>query len=307
MANSFRLVWSTDLLEVLVMTCYTFGVVLPSAVATYPEVRDVALECERFGYDSVWLNDHMYEGWLPPEKHAHPYLDCWTLLPALAVSTKSIRLGTMVTSNTFRHPALLAKMSITLDIISEGRLDFGIGAGDLPIEHETYGIEYPPDSERISRLHEALHVILSMWTEEKTRFKGNFYEIKEPPCWPKPVQKPHPPIWIGSISGKRRMVRLAAEFADNFNVLSGSPESYREKMETLGNFCREIGRDSRNIRRSWHGFVNITEDKQSIEDTISNLKAMAEAGVQDFVLGFQDRRDVTALKVFAENVLPVFR
>lgn len=162
------------------MKQYTFGVVLPQAVDDYADVHEAATECERLGYDSVWLNDHVYEGWLPPEKHVNPYLDCWTLLPALAVGTRSIRLGSLVTSNTFRHPALLAKMSTTIDVISKGRLDFGFGAGDLPIEHETYGIEYPSDSERISRLNEALQIVLRMWTEEKPRFKGKFYEINEP-------------------------------------------------------------------------------------------------------------------------------
>jgi len=289
------------------MKKHTFGVVLPSAVATYSEVRNVALECERLGFDSVWLNDHMYEGWLPPEEHAHPYLDCWTLLPALSVDTRSVRLGTMVTANTFRHPALLAKMSTTLDVISKGRLDFGIGAGDLPNEHETYGIQYPADAERIDRLREALQVILSMWTMEKPKFKGKFYEINEPPCWPKPVQKPHPPILIGSISGKSLIVRLAAEFADNFNILNGSPQSYRERMEILNRYCREIGRNPKMIRRSWHGFVNIKDEEETIEKTIRNLKAMSEAGVQDFILGFEDRKDVTALRIFSEHVLPRFK
>jgi len=286
---------------------YTFGIVLPSALATYPEVRDVALECEHLGYDSVWLNDHMYEGWLPLEKHAHPYLDCWTLLPALATDTKSVRLGTLVTSNTFRHPALVAKMSTTLDVISGGRLDFGIGAGDLQIEHETYGIEYPPDRERIFRLREALQVIVSMWTMQKPKFKGKFYEIREPPCWPKPVQKPHPPIWIGSISGRSRIVKLAAEFADNFNILDASPQSYKERMEILDRCCRDIGRDPKKIRRSWHGFVNIREEGQTIEKTITGLKAMADAGVEDFILGFEDRKDIVALRIFAEHVLPIFQ
>jgi F420-dependent oxidoreductase-like protein len=226
----------------------TFGIVLPQSVPSYITVRNVALECERLGYDSVWLNDHFYEGWLPSEEHRHPYLDCWTLLPALAVDTKTIRLGSLVTSNTFRHPSLLAKMAATLDIISGGRLEFGIGAGDLPIEHHTYGIPYPSDNERISRLHEALQVIIKMWIEEKPRFAGKFYEIREPPCFPKPIQKPHPPIWIGSITGRRRIIRLAAEFADNFNVLGGSPESYAEKMMMLDKYCEEIGRKPSDIR-----------------------------------------------------------
>jgi len=226
----------------------TFGIVLPQSVPSYVTVRNVALECEQLGYDSVWLNDHLYERWLPFEEHRHPYLDCWTLLPALAVDTKTIRLGSLVTSNTFRHPSLLAKMATTLDIISGGRLEFGIGAGDLPIEHYTYGIPYPSDNERISRLHEALQVIIKMWIEEKPRFAGRFYEIREPPCFPKPIQKPHPPIWIGSITDRRRIIRLAAEFADNFNALGGPPESYAEKMMILDKYCEEIGRKPSDIR-----------------------------------------------------------
>ena len=99
--------------------------------------------------------------------------------------------------------------------------------GDLPIEHETYGTYYPLDSERLSRLREALQIIISMWTEERSKFKGKFYKIKEPPCWPKPIQKPHSPIWIDS--GKSHIVKIAAKFADNFNILGGSPEPYREK------------------------------------------------------------------------------
>ncbi|MBS7617270.1 TIGR03560 family F420-dependent LLM class oxidoreductase [Candidatus Bathyarchaeota archaeon] len=287
----------------------TFGIVLPQSVPNYAIVRNVALECERLGYDSIWLNDHFYEGWLPPEEHMHPYLDCWTLLPALAVETKTIRIGSLVTSNTFRHPSLLAKMATTLDVISAGRLEFGIGAGDLPVEHYTYGIPYPSDVERISRLREALQVIIKIWTEEKPSFTGKFYEIREPPCFPKPIQKPHPPIWIGSITGKKRIIRLAAEYADNFNVLDGSPESYVEKMKTLDEYCEKIGRKPSSIRRSWHGFIDTTikKDDSLIEDTIRNLKAMSDAGVQDFILGFSDRTDIEALKIFAEQVIPTLK
>ena len=286
---------------------YTFGVVLPSAVSTYKEVADVAIECEHLGYDSVWLNDHMYEGWLPPEKHAHPYLDCWTLLPALAVSTKSIRLGTLVTSNTFRHPAMLAKMSCTVDTISGGRFDMGIGAGDLPIEHQTYGFSYPPDKERISRLEEALQIMLLMWSQERPQFRGRFYEIRQPPCLPKPVQRPHPPIWIGSISGKHRIVKIAAQFADNFNVLGGTPEAFKAKMTTLDTCCRELGRNPLEVRKSWHGSVNIDEERVSVNATAKSIGVMADAGVEDFVLAFENRTDIKALQVFSREVLPSFR
>lgn len=114
-------------------------------------------------------------------------------------------------------------------------------------------------------------------------------------------------MWIGSISGRRRIVRLAAEFADNFNVLGGSSESYGDRMKTLNSYCRKTGRDPTEIRRSWHGFVDIKDGDEAIEKTINDLKAMADAGVQDFILGFRDRRDITSLRLFAERVIPVFR
>lgn len=148
-----------------------------------------------------------------------------------------------------------------------------------------------------------------MWTEEEPSFNGEFYQIREPPFFPKPIQKPHPPIWIGSISGRRLIVRLAAEFADNFNVLDGSPESYAEKMKTLNKHCEAIGRNPDSIRRSWHGFVDmaIKKDDHLLEETIRNLKSMVNAGAQDLILGFSDRADVEALRVFAEQVIPRFR
>jgi len=174
-----------------------FGILLPSDVSSYELVREVAPEAEELGYESAWLSDHFFPGWLSSELHTTPWLECWTTISALAVETTRLRLGTLVLCNNYRHPPIVAKMAATLDVVSRGRLEFGIGAGDLPVEYEAYGLHYPKDSTRIEQLGEALRITKIMWTMEKPSYTGKYYRIKEVPSNPKPVQKPYPRIWIG--------------------------------------------------------------------------------------------------------------
>ena len=166
------------------------GVFLPfyafKSPQTFERVRNVVLECERLGYDSIWLDDHLMYG-------KTPILECWTTLSALASLTAKIRLGTMVLCNSYRNPALLAKMAATLDVISNGRLELGIGAGVQKDEHEAYGIPFPKPSERIERMKEAVEIIKKLWTEENANYQGKYYTVNEAVCLPKPLQKPHPP------------------------------------------------------------------------------------------------------------------
>ena len=171
-----------------------FGVFLPfyafeakgkSPSSYFNQVREVVLECERLGYHSVWLDDHLMFG-------KRPILESWTTLSALSSITKKIKLGTMVLCNSFRKPALLAKMAATLDVISNGRLEFGIGAGTQKDEHIAYGIPFSNPSVRIDRMKEAVEIIKTMWTQEKASYEGKYYRIKEAVCEPKPMQKPHP-------------------------------------------------------------------------------------------------------------------
>ena len=157
------------------------------------EIRDIVLECEKLGYHSVWLDDHlMYNDW--------PILECWTTLSALAALTSKIRLGTMVSCNAHRNPALLAKAAATLDVISGGRLELGIGAGVQEKEHLAYGFGFPNLNVRVERLGEALQVIRQLWTQEKATFRGKHYALKDAVCEPKPIQKPYPPITVGGSS-----------------------------------------------------------------------------------------------------------
>ena len=171
----------------------SFGVFLPLyafGASSFDFIRDMVLECERLGYDSVHLDDHlMYR--------KTPILECWTTLSALSAVTTRIRLGTTVLCASFRNPALLAKMAATLDVISNGRLDLGVGAGVQENEHKAYSIAFPKPSMRIERLKEAIIIMKKMWTEEKATYIGKHYRINDAVCEPKPVQKPHLPITIG--------------------------------------------------------------------------------------------------------------
>jgi len=310
-----------------------FGVILPTYVSSYDLVKGVALEAEKLGYDSAWLNDHFFPGWLSPGRHTSPTLECWTTISALAVETTRLRLGTLVICNNYRHPPVLAKMAATLDVVSKGRLEFGIGAGDLPIEYEAYGLPYPKDSVRIEQLREALRIIKMMWTQEKPSYTGKHYWIKDMPFNPKPVQKPYPRIWVGSISGKRKILSVIAEHADVFNVLAADPEGYKERMKTLDVFCRELGRNSKEIERSWFGEVNIFKTKAEAErylarnkpkgvsveeftwgtifgtseQCIGKIKEYIQAGATYFIANLALYKKTKALKLFAEEVISAFK
>ena len=168
-----------------------FRVQIAQDALDYPNVKRIASECEKLEFDSIWLYDHFYPLSPPFNKSV---LESWTTLTALALETKAIRLGVLVTCNLFRHPSVLAKMSATVDVISGGRLQFGIGAGWYEEECLAYGIQFPKASVRIRRLRESVQIVKKMWTEEKSDFEGRYYRIKDAICEPKPVQKPHPPV-----------------------------------------------------------------------------------------------------------------
>ena len=233
---------------------HKFGVFLPfyafqaKTPKEYFEVlKNIALESERLGYDTVWLDDHlMYNNW--------PILEPWTVLSALSTLTSKIRLGTMVTCNAHRNPALLAKTAATLDVVSNGRLELGIGAGCQEAEHLAYGFGFPKPSVRIAQLGEALEVITQMWTQKKANYQGKHYSLRDAVCGPKPLQKPYPPITVGG-SGEKHTLKVTAKYADRFDWGSlPSVDDYRRKLEVLEEQCKVVGRDFDEIERScWPG------------------------------------------------------
>jgi len=200
----------------------------------WDEFKAAVIDCERLGYDSVWFADHFTTGGFR--------FECWTILSSISQITNNMRLGTLVLCNNFRNPALLAKMGATLDVISKGRLDLGIGAGWHKDEHEAYGFgPFPPPSVRVERLRESVEIIKKMWTEDKASYKWKHYITKEAICEPKPVQKPHPPILIGG-GGERLTLKVVAACADMWNYM-GSVENYKHKLSVLEKHCKQIGRD----------------------------------------------------------------
>ena len=210
----------------------------------YNTLKHITLESEKLGYNSVWAADHLILG------KDNATLECWTTLTALAAVTKTIRIGSLVLCNSYRYPSILGKMSSTLDLISNGRLDLGIGAGWLKKEYDAYGIPWNKYHLRFEQMREGIEVLKKLWTEECATYIGKHYQLKDAFCEPKPVQKPHPPIWIGG-QEEKVMLRLVAELADGWN-LTGTPsvEKYREKLNVLKKHSLDIGRPVESIAKS---------------------------------------------------------
>jgi F420-dependent oxidoreductase-like protein len=206
-----------------------------------------AIRLEELGFYSGWLFDHVHSVDTSPK--GQPLYECWTTLTALAGSTKSLRLGQIVTCNLFRHPSVLAKIAACVDVFSNGRLEFGIGACWLKEEALAYGIQFPSAKDRINMMEEAVQIIKSMWTEEITNFRGKYYKIEGAINYPKPIQKPHPPILIGG-SGKKLTMRVVAKHGDRCNF-SGTPEEYRHKLDFLRKHCLREGRNYEEIEKTY--------------------------------------------------------
>jgi len=242
---------------------------------SYRELRRLALEAEKSGLDSYWVLDHLHASPKPDEMQM---LECWTLLSALATETTRIRLGALVLNINNRNPALTAKMATTLDQISEGRLEFGVGAGgtnraerqkNLGYEYEfdAYDIPFPMrPSIRIEKLDEGLEVIKRMWAQDSSIYEGKHYSINEAICLPKPVQRPYPPIWIGGRGGPR-IIRVIAKHADGWNI-SGitSVEEYREKLKILKEACAIVGREVDEVKTSVAFRGSIAACREKLEE-----------------------------------------
>jgi F420-dependent oxidoreductase-like protein len=238
-----------------------FGLHLHLEGLSYSDVRSVATECEKLGFDSLWIYDHL----LPVNaKYSEPVMECLTTLAALTSETKSLRLGTLVLCNSYRHPSVLAKIGATLDVISNGRLEFGIGAGWKKDEYQNYGVPFPDASIRIRQLRESVQIIKKMWTEDKATFKGEYYSITNAICEPKPIQKPHPPIWIGG-QGEKLMLKVVAELADGCNFLQTTPEEYEQKLDVLKRHLLAYGKSMDEIQRSFTASLLIANDQQQVK------------------------------------------
>ena len=274
-----------------------FGLKLSGQDCTIEDLRAVWRIAEDGGFDHVWDFDHLAAiGDGGPDR---PIFEGWTLQAAMAEATKRVRIGCMVTGNTYRNPALLAKEAVTVDHLAGGRLEFGIGAAWAEIEHQMYGFDGL--DHRVGRLSESLRIIKSLWTEDRTNFDGRYYRMKDAIANPKPVQKPHPPIWIGA-SGETTL-RLVARYADVWNASGGDPAQAKELSEKLEQACAEIGRNPSDIRRS----VQFDWDGKSKQELIERSGAYLERGMTEQVVYVRGTGQPVALAEKIADALPDVR
>jgi F420-dependent oxidoreductase-like protein len=249
---------------------------------------------DELGFHSVSNYDHFYG--LTDVKA--PTYEGWTSLAAMAAVVKTARVGCMVSSVTYRNPAMLAKMAVTVDHISGGRLDFGIGAGWHEAEHLGYGLDFPSPGTRVAMLDEALTIIRRLWTEESVTFDGRFYSVRDALAAPKPLQKPHPPVIVGA--EKSKMLRVVARHADEWNApISGAVKDWAEVSARLDQACREVGREPAEIRRSAQLFLHPAQDGQ-IDDQLAKLPELEALGCGHAVLSFYQPPSAEQLKRCAE-------
>ena len=257
------------------MTTLRFGLKL-SQNATIDELRALWRLADEAGFDSCWVMDHFAT--LGPRDDG-PIFETWTMLAAMAQLTTHTRIGCAVVGNTYRHPAVLAKMAVTVDHLSHGRLEFGLGAGWAENEHEMLGLEFGSKNDRADRLEESVQVIRALWTQPRTTFEGQHYRLREAVAEPKPVQQPYPPIWIGG-SGPKRTLRITAQYADVWNAAGGSPEEVAASSAILDQHCADVGRDPGQIRRS----VQVGVGEEDLSQIRPTIEAYVQVGVTDFLL-----------------------
>lgn len=319
------------------MSQVTFGVFMPQgwkmelasidgAEAKWARAVEIAELAEQLGYHSLWVYDHFHN---VPKPAYEAVFECWTVMAAISQRTSRIRLGQMVGCNSYREPSVLAKITSTLDVISGGRLDWGIGAGWYQNEYKGYGFEFPEPKVRIGMLKECVEIVRSMWTEQETTYEGRYYNLHRAHCDPKPLQQPHPPILVGG-GGEQLTLRVVARLADRSNF-GGNPEQWAHKTEVLKGHCQEVGRDYDEIEKTWSPEVFIRETEAELreagskslwgepfeswqagnlvgtpEQVAEKIRIYVDLGCTGFFPWCSDYPDTTTMRLLAEEVMPEF-
>ncbi len=302
----------------------TFSLFLPQAGSSFEMIRERAALLEELGYDGLWLVDHFFAAGMPDLD----YLEGWTALAALAEATEKLRLGLMVTCQSYRNPALLAKMACTVDQISGGRLELGIGAGWMEEEYQAYGWEFPSMGKRLAQLGEALEIINGMLTQGRTTFSGKHYRVEDAPCAPKPVQK-RLPITIGG-AGEKILLKLAAKYATRWNCPMTNAHDIKRLHGVLAAHCETVGTNVGDIVVSEQLPIILGRDEASLKEkrgiakmmigswvdikkmaivgtpdqVAEGLRAKMANGVTDFAIVFGDLGMPDTLETFAKEVIP---
>jgi F420-dependent oxidoreductase-like protein len=263
---------------------------------TWEDWLALARACEEQGYDALFRSDHYGPVVAADEPGS---LDAWATLAGLAAVTSTLRVGTLVSPATFRHPSVLAKSAVTVDHISGGRVEVGMGAGWNRAEHERYGFPFPPTRERMDVFAEQLEVVHRQWSDEPFAFEGQHYRLADSDPRPKPVQAPHPPLIVGG-SGGKRSVALAARWADEYNAVSPTPEECRALKERIAEACAREGRESLPLSV----MTGLIRDP---DEAIRQLSELAEAGVERVMLQHLEHTDLDVLGLVAQEVAPQLR
>jgi len=282
------------------MSKLSFGIKTAPMHTTYEGILKVWKEADSNpAMEHAWLFDHF-----APIKGSvdGPCLEGWTLLATLAAQTSNLRIGMMVTGNTYRNPAILANMAATVDIISNGRLDFGIGAGWYEYEHNAYDIPLYTTGQRIRRVDEACQMIKLLFTQQLTDFDGRYYTLKEARCEPKPVQKPYPPFVIGG-KGEKLMLRVVAKHADIWNAVGVSPEEYKHKVSVFHEHCEAVGRDPGTIQHSIQQRVIY----DNMDQTAESLQMFIDAGATHLIFSLSYPYPDGIIQQLTEEVIPLIQ
>jgi F420-dependent oxidoreductase-like protein len=300
---------------------------------TWPQWLAVADACERFGFEGLFTSDHYLSVVGARGRGSN---DAWATLAALAARTERIRLGTLVSPVTFRHPAVLAKLATSVDLISSGRVDLGIGAGWWEEEHRTHGFPFPPVADRMEMLEEQLEIVHGLLTQDRFSFEARHYALEDCDFLFKPVQRPHPPVIVGGKGGPR-IARLVARWADEFNTVGGSPQEVAERFARVRDAVDTAGRDQSTVVTSLMTWVYVGADEDEFRARVERARMLdpdpgsfeaaleelskdcivgtperaaeriseyASAGVQRLVLNHELFDDLEMLELLATEVLP---
>ncbi|MDQ3543260.1 MAG: LLM class F420-dependent oxidoreductase [Actinomycetota bacterium] len=300
---------------------------IDGAASKWQKAVEIARLAEDLGYDSLWVYDHVHN---VPRPANEAVFECWTTIAAISQLTSRIKLGQMVGCCSYRNPALLAKITSTVDVVSGGRLNWGIGAGWYENEYRSYGYEFPKPAQRIRMLEETVEIVKRMWTEPTATFKGEHYEVSRAYCDPKPLQQPHPPVLIGG-GGEQLTLRVVAKHA-NCSNFGGNPDQFAHKVEVLKSHCASVGRDFDEIQLTWSPEVFIRPTENDVtssgsrsqwgepaeswragnlvgtaEQVSEKLQVYVDLGLGGVIPWCSDYPDTTTMELFARDVMANFR
>jgi alkanesulfonate monooxygenase SsuD/methylene tetrahydromethanopterin reductase-like flavin-dependent oxidoreductase (luciferase family) len=291
-------------------------------------IADIAL---KNGFSTIWFSDHFM---LDKDSVDRMLIDPWLLMAALTQQNTKVRVGSMVFCQSYRNPALTAKMAASLDVLSNGRLEFGLGAGWKEIEYKAYGYPFPSSKTRISQLEDAVQIIKGIWTQERFTFKGDYYQVEDVISFPKPIQDPMP-IWIGAPSGKEQILRVAAKVGDGINIAwTATPEDLNQKYKQLAKYAKKYGRDVDRIMKSVGLWTRHFESDDALETAIaenarsrnlppeeyrnrmsqalwgtseymiSRLREFEQLDISHIILMFPHREEIAQITSLGKSVLP---